>query len=321
MKLFRLVILLWSVAMFSSFGGEAYPQSYPTKAITIIVPWAPGGGNDLTTRILVNFLSQEWGVPVNVVNKEGGNTLIGTLEVMKSKPDGYTILADSPGSATLQVLLPGLPYKIEDRTHLANLTAKVLVYAVNNKSPWKNLSDVATAAQKDPENFKWGSLGGVSVADLALKQYFAAAGTDLSRTKIVKFKGAGDAVIALAGGHIDFTSGGVGAVKSYVQSALVRVIGVTAPTKDHPEVKTATDQGFKGATATSWTAYSGPPGLPKFAVSVWEQTLEKLTKSPEFQKRVESIGDTPMFLNSGEFRRVVLKEIGDAREFFGVQGK
>lgn len=240
---------------------------------------------------------------------------------MKSKPDGYTVLSDNPGSASFQVILPELPFKIEDRTSLATATAGPMVFAVNSKSPWKNLSDVATAAKKDPENFKWGSLGGVSVADFALQQFFAAAGTDLPRTKIVRFKGAGDAVIALAGGHIDFTSIGVPAVLSYIQSGTVRVIGVTGPAKELPEMKTAVEQGYQGVTAMTWQGYSGPPGVPKSVVTAWEQALEKVTKLPEFKERVEKIGYRPMFMKSDDWRRVILKEADEARKFFGVKGK
>jgi tripartite-type tricarboxylate transporter receptor subunit TctC len=214
-RLAYLLPIMVLIAMVSAgVGAAAGAEKYPAKAVTIIVPFAPGGGVDLAARVVADSLTKEWAQPVNVVNKEGGNTVIGTLEMMKSKPDGYTVLADNPSSASFQVILPDLPYKIEDRTSLATATAGPLVFAVNSKAPWMDLKDVAAAAKKNPENFRWGSLGGVSVADFALQQFFADAGIDLPQTKTVRFKGAGDAIIALAGGHIDFTSVGVPAVLS-----------------------------------------------------------------------------------------------------------
>ncbi len=302
-------------------GYAAAAEKYPRKAITIIVPFAPGGGVDLAARVVADFLSKEWAVPVNVVNKEGGNTVIGTLEVMKSKPDGYTVLADNPSSASFQVILPDLPYKIEDRTNLAVAVAGPMVFAVNGKSPWKSLGDVAASAKKEPENFKWGSLGGVSVADFGQQQFFAAAAIDLSRAKIVRFKGAGDAVMALAGGHIDFTCAGPPAVLSYVQAGTIRVIAGTGPLRNLPDVRLASDQGFPTVTALTWQGYSGPPGVPKAVVTAWEQALEKVTKNPDFKTRIEKIQYSPWFLKSEPWRSRVQQEAEAARKFFRVPSK
>jgi tripartite-type tricarboxylate transporter receptor subunit TctC len=316
-----LSVMAVMVAVGAGYAADPGGKKYPTKAITMIVPFAPGGGVDMRARVVANFLSKEWAVPVNIVCKEGGNTVTGTLEMMKSKPDGYTVMADNFASASFQVILPDLPYKIEDRTNLAVATVDTLVFLVNGKSPWKNLRDVAAAAQKDPENFKWGSLGGVSGADLGLQQFFASAGTDLSRTKIVRFKGAGDAVVALAGGHIDFTASGLPAAVSYLQSGMARAVGFTFSAREYPEVKTAVDQGFQKVTSVSWMGYSGPPGVPKSVVTVWEQTLEKITNLPEFKEQIAKIGSLTMFVKSDDMRRLILRDAEEARKYLGVKGK
>lgn len=98
---------------------EIGAKEYPAKPITIIVPWPPGPSTDLTPRILAPKLSQRWGVPVSVVNKPGGAGTIGALEVVKSAPDGYTIMSDCPGTSSIQsAWSENLPYKIEERTYL-----------------------------------------------------------------------------------------------------------------------------------------------------------------------------------------------------------
>jgi tripartite-type tricarboxylate transporter receptor subunit TctC len=316
-----LTAMVLIVAVGAGYAAGPGEKKYPNKAVTIIVPFATGGGVDLTGRLVADILSKEWGVPVNIVNKEGGNTIIGTLEVMKSKPDGYTVLADNLASASLQVIMPDLPYKPFERTPLAACAGSTSVFAVNGKSPWKNLRDVADAAKNNPENFKWGSLGGVSVADLRLFQFFSTAGINFSHAKKVKFKGAGDAVLALAGGHIDFTAAGVPAVVNYLQSGKVRVVGVTAPVKTLPDAKTLQDQGFQGVFNPGFEGYSGPPGVPKSVVSVWEKALEKMSKSPEYAERIEKIGYSPLFWNSDEYRRVIMSEAQMALKYFGIQEK
>jgi tripartite-type tricarboxylate transporter receptor subunit TctC len=301
-------------------GYAAGAEKYPSKAITLIVPFAPGGGVDLIARIMADLLSKEWGVPVNVVNKEGGNTVIGTLEMLRSKPDGYTIMADNQASASFQVVLPNLPYRIEDRTNLGTSTVNSSCFSVNSKSPWKDLKDVVAAAKKDPENFKWASLGGVSTVDLNLYQFFESAGINVSRTKIVRFKGAGDAVIALAGGHVDFAATGIPVVMSYIQSGMVRVLAVSSrQEKSLPSVKTVPEQGF-GEVSSGWQGYSGPLGLPKEVVAAWEKALEKIVLSDEWRTRIQKIGYDPMFLKGNEFHALILKDSKEALKYL-VQKK
>jgi len=315
------LLTITAVFVAVSAGYAAGPEKYPRKTITIIVPFAPGGAVYLGARLLADFLSKDWEVPVNVVTKEGGNTVIGTLEMMKSKPDGYTVLCDNNASCSFQVVLPDLPYKIQDRTYLANYVVSPMVLTVNGKSPWKDLRDVAAAAKKDPQNFKWGSLGGVSVADFVEQQFFAAAGIDPGRTKVVRFKGAGDAIVALAGGHIDFTSTGVAASLSYHQSGTARIIAFTGPHPVLPEVTTTAEQGFPAVNAMSRQGISGPPGVPKSVVTAWEQEIERLAKSPEFKERAEKIGFTPLFINSNNWRSTVFREAEEAKKFFPGIGK
>ena len=296
-------------------GGEKYPE----KAITMIAAISPGGGVDLAARVLANALSKEWGVPVNVVNKPGGAMVTGVLEMLKSAPDGYTVLADNAATASYHVVLPDLPFKIGDRTYLGGASTGSQALTVNAKLPWKDLRDVAAAAKKNPEKFKWGSLGGVTVADLALQQFFAEAGVDLPRTKNVRFTGAGPAMIALAGGHIDFTSGGVPAVLSYVQAGLARVVAVTGPSKHLPEVKTAVEQGYQKVTSKAWQGYTGPVGVPKSVVTIWEQTLKKVTNSPEYKEQIEKIGFYSSFMSSDEMKQRALEDAESAKKFLRME--
>jgi len=114
-------------------SGHAGQAPYPSKAIQLVVSFAAGGGTDVVMRIVAKFMSAELGVPVNVVNKPGGNQIPSVLSVLNSPPDGYTLLTEQPPTSSIQTLLKDLPYKIEDRSFGPMLVVDPLVYVVNGK--------------------------------------------------------------------------------------------------------------------------------------------------------------------------------------------
>ena len=136
-----LAILVLFTALWTA-TAHAEPQ-YPAKPIDVIVPFKPGGGTDSSTRVVTAFLSKKWGVPINVVNKPGGNTLPGSMEVFDARPNGYTLLADcNASSSMLPVVMKNIPYNIMDRTFLGIFTRGPVALMVPAKSPFKTLDDV-----------------------------------------------------------------------------------------------------------------------------------------------------------------------------------
>jgi tripartite-type tricarboxylate transporter receptor subunit TctC len=182
-ELFSVLIIFISTGWVEQAQSQ---EKYPTKPIEIINPFSPGGSTDLWSRIAAGYLNKKWGVPVNVVNKPGGNTLPACMQVYKAPPDGYTLLSDSTGSSTmLGIVVMDLPIKVMDRTFLAitGITPSLLIVPAN--SPYKTLADVIADAKKDPQNFTWSSLGGASSRDLSVRQFFRAIGVDFKKTKPV----------------------------------------------------------------------------------------------------------------------------------------
>ena len=126
-------------------------KDWPTKPITIIVPWAAGASTDMTPRTLGPKMSKILGVPIQVVNKPGGSGIIGTLEAVKSPPDGYTLLMDCGGTSSIQeAWSENLPYKVEERTYIARAIAAPLVLIVPASSPWKTVDDLVKATGPTP---------------------------------------------------------------------------------------------------------------------------------------------------------------------------
>jgi tripartite-type tricarboxylate transporter receptor subunit TctC len=301
---------------FGTTSGAASRGAYPSKPIEVIVPWAPGGAAELPVRVVAEFLAKEWGHPINVVNKPGGNTLTGSLALMQAAADGYTLMADSPGSSSLQAAMPEkLPFKVEDRTFVVQMAKSPMVYYVKADSPWKSLKDVAAAAKSTPGAFTWARLGRGSLVDLCLMQFFSDAGVDLAKTKQVVFKGSGESAAAVAGGHVQFASSGPSAVLGYVSSKIVRVLGVTGTTRIEawPEVPTAIEQGFPSVRGTLWNGISGPANLPGDVVEKWTKGVEKAMKDPTVIERIKKLGATPEFQGSDQFRKAVIEEIQQAQ--------
>ncbi len=150
------------IIMLAGWIGEVQSQEkYPTRAIDIIVPFSAGGSTDLTARVVSAYLRKKWGVPVNVINKSGGNTVPAGLEVYSAKPDGYTLLLDgTPSFSMLPAVVKNLPFDLMKRTFFASIGICPLIFSVHPDSPFQNMKDAEAEAKKDPENFTWTSLGG-----------------------------------------------------------------------------------------------------------------------------------------------------------------
>ncbi len=300
-------------------SATAGTTKYPAKGVDLLVPFAPGAGTDLMGRVMAESLAKKWGVPVNVVNKPGGNAIIGTSEVMRAARDGYTLLVDSPGSSSMQVPLKDLPYKVEERTFLARAAASPMAFIVPANSPWKDLKAVAEAAKKDPGAFSWTSLGGASGVDLVMQQFFKAAGIDVSKTRMVTYPGAAPAATAVAGGQVQFGAATAGTILGLVRGGIARCIAVTSPEKlsDLPDVSTTAQQGFPAVNAVYWVGFSGPPGLPANLVSNWAEAVSEVLKDRDVANRLARVTSVPAFLGPVDFKNFILEESQKVKELMG----
>jgi len=301
--------------------GQARAAAYPAKGIDVIVPFAPGAGTDLMGRVVAEALAKRWKSPVNVVNKPGGNTVIGVAEMMRSKPDGYTLLVDSPGSSSMQMGMTDLPYKVENRVFVARAATSPMAVVVPQNSPWKSLKDVVEAAKKDPASLSWTSLGGASGVDLVMRQFFAAAGIDVTKAKMVTYPGAAPAVNAVAGGHVQLGAATAGSVLALVSGGNMRAIAVTSPerVKDLPDVATTGQQGFAAVNVVYWIGFSGPPGLPAQVVQAWAEAMPEVLKEPDVLAKLARITSGPAFLGPEEFKRFIQSEGRAVQELMGAK--
>ncbi len=223
-------ILLLAAGLLIPAAAGAAGKEYPNKPVNLIVPWSAGGSTDLSTRTMAPALSKILGVPVTVINKPGGSGIIGTLEVMKSAPDGYTLLADCGGTSSIQYAWADkLPYKVEERTYIAREAYTPEALLVPGASSWKNMDDLVKFIQTNPAAFRWSLIGGTGVPDVITAQFRAALmakGLDLSKTKSITYKGTGEVLIAIGGNHVDIGFGGVGAAGPLRDAGKMRALAI-----------------------------------------------------------------------------------------------
>lgn len=316
----RTVVACVTVLCLLSLGGTGYAQAkYPSKPIDIIVPFSAGGSTDLTARIEAAYLSKKWGVPVNVVNKAGGNTVPACFEVYRANPDGYTLLADGNGSSSM---LPNavreLPFKIMDRTFIAMTALIPEVVIVASNSPFKTLKDVETFAKQSPEKLTWTSLGGTSPIDFVVRQFLKAIDVDVAKTKAVISQGGSQAVVHIAGGHVMLGVSSVSSALPAMKAGTIKALALTSKTRfpDLPDLPTTAEAGYPGVNAVQWVGVSGPPKLPSGVIELWDKALQELLRDPDTIGKLRNIGAVPFYHNTSATREFVTKEEEEVRKLW-----
>jgi tripartite-type tricarboxylate transporter receptor subunit TctC len=322
----RIFVALLAFALSSIlFGLSAQTQAqpkYPIRAINVVVPFAPGGSTDMAARAMSLFLQKKWGVAVNVVNKPGGNTIPGTLDVYSSPPDGYTILADGlPMSSLLEVVVKDLPFKVMDRTFIAMTVFNPLITIVPASSPYKTLHDLIADARKNPEDFTWDSLGGVSGDDFVGRMIMNAAKIDIAKTKPVMSKGGAEASILVAGGNIKMGNPASISALPHIQAGTVRALAVALKERDPllPDVPTYAELGYPSVYCPFWLGVSGPPKLPPHVVLAWSTAIEEMMKDPDYLALIKKQLFRPFFHGPKEMVEYIKRESEFARTVYGAR--
>ena len=249
-----------------------------------------------------------------MINKPGGSGIIGTLEVMKSTPDGYTLLADCGGTSSIQYAWADkLPYKVEERTYIARGAKTPQALLVPGASPWKNMEDLVKFIRTNPAAFRWSLIGGTGVPDVITAQFRAALtakGLDLSKTKSITYKGTGEVLIAIGGNHVDIGFGGVGAAGPLRDAGKTRALAIVESRryKGWPDVPSTAELGFPSVDLVFWVGLSGPPSLPANIVKTLTDAVSAAVSSAELSAQFDTIGFVPGFQPPEEYKKFVLAE-------------
>ncbi len=263
------------------------PQSaqgaYPDKPIRIIVPFAPGGGVDIMTRLISDFMSKDFGKPVIVENKPGAGTIVGTEAAASSAPDGYTLLMASPPLAINPSINANLPYDTFKALAPVALIARSFdIVVVNPKLPFMSIQDVVAYAKANPGKLNFGSPGIGSSPHLAGEYFKNLARVDITH---VPYKGSALALTDLLGGQIQMIFSTVPSAASYVQSGQLRALAVTSARRSaaYPDLPTVAEAGVSGYVVEGWYGLYAPAGTAPDIVNLLNTSVAKAIRAGIFK--------------------------------------
>ena len=290
-------------------AAPALAQTFPSKPVRFVVPFAPGGQSDVVARTVGQKLSERWGQPVVVENKAGAATTIGADYVAKAPADGYTILLAPAPFVITQYAYPKLPYDSRrDFTPVTLLVTNPLVVAVNPaRVAAKTFAEFVALARQDPGRLAYGTPGNGSLPHLAVELFRLQAGID---TLHVPYKGGGPAVLDLVAGQIAFMFASPLEVMPNVKAGKLTVLGVTSDRRVSywPDVPTLKESGYKEYEAYAWFGVVAPAATPKDIVARLNADIVAVLKSPDVAERLAAQGADVAATTTEEFGRFLAAE-------------
>jgi tripartite-type tricarboxylate transporter receptor subunit TctC len=289
----------------------ATAQSYPTKEVKLIVPFPTAGVTDLNARILAKHLSRYWKQPVTASNMPGGGGTKGTMFVLGSAKDGYTMMMSATGQATQNPAIDSkLPYRWDEPTLVARTSVSPLVFVVKGDSPWRSLREVVDDVKKDPAKFRYGTSGVGGVGALALSLLFGSNGIDVAKLGRVELQGGGPLLEAVASGETHFAAQYLAEMGPQLQAKKLKPLAVSTPARVRqlPDAPTGLETGFGTFTLIGWNGIVGPAQLPAEIVGRWNDAIKVLAADKAFVAETEASGAEVAYLDPAKFKAALKTE-------------
>jgi tripartite-type tricarboxylate transporter receptor subunit TctC len=299
--------------------GAAQP-AYPSKPISLVVPFSPGGGNDILARALAPRLSQLLGQPVVVENKPGAGGNIGTDAVARATPDGHTLLIASNQATINPALGTKTPFDIERDFAPVGLIASVpIVLVANPQTPFRTLPELLRHAKGHPQPVAYSSPGNGTPQHLAGEALAKMTQTPLVH---VPYKGTGPAISDLVGGQVQISFGTMASVMPFVQSGKLRAIAIAGQKKSAamPALPTFGDAGLAGYEAALWYCLLAPAQTPPAVVAKLNAALVQALKSPQLAEQLGKQGFEPATSSPAELKDIVAKDLARWARFVAETG-
>lgn len=289
-----------------SSAGES--ESFPSKTIEIIVPYAAGGGTDTVTRALANavqkYLPNEQSVIVT--NKPGASSTVGISEVANAEPDGYILSAVTSTGLAIQPHLDGTPYDLEDFQPILQAVASPQVLVVQVDAPWENLEEWLGYTEKNPGQFKYGSANVLGTASVAMAALSSAAGIE---TENIPFEGAAPSITALAGGHVQGAAVQSFEARAQMEAGAVRpLINIgSKPIEGYKDLPLAKDT-WPDVEFDVFTGLVAPAGIPEEILEILNEAFSKALEDPEVIQQFANIGVEPAYAGPEDFRSIIERD-------------
>ncbi len=303
---------LLALSLGLTFGHAAVAQTYPSRPITMVVPWGAGGGTDATARIVAAMMEKEMGQPVNVVNRTGGNGVVGHSAIASAPADGYTL-----GMITVEISMmhwAGLTdLKPTNYTPLALMNIDPAAVTVRADSPYKTVNDLLAALKANPGKFQASGTGQGGIWHLALAGMLKDQKMEISAAPWVPSNGAAPAMNDLAAGGIEFVTCSLPESRALIDAGKARPLTIMAnqPSGLYPNVPTLKTATGSNWAIGAWRGIAGPKGLPADVQAKLGAVLKKIYDSPDYQGFMQQRGFGVVYADAKGFEQFMAKGDSD----------
>ena len=298
---------LAALALSAALAGAASAQVYPAHPVRVVSPYPPGGTVDILSRIIAGWLQEKLGQPVLVENKSGGGNNIGTEYVIKSPPDGYTMLLVNPANGINTTLYKNLPFNfLTDIAPVAGLIRVPNVMEVTNAFPAKNVAEFIAYCKANPARINMASSGSGTSVHLSGELFMSMTGCRMIH---VPYKGSGPAFLDLIPGVVDVMFDNLPASIGHIKGGKLRALAVTSTQRspELPDVPTVSET-VPGYEATAWFGLGMPKGSPREVIDKVNAAVNAALADPGMLKRFTELGGVPMGGTPEDFGKVIAAE-------------
>ena len=281
----RLIILFWF------YAALAAAQTYPSHPVKVIVPWTPGQATDIAARVVAQKLQETLGQPFVIDNKPGAGGSIGTDSVVKSAPDGYTLLAASSGPLSIMLHLQKVPYEpLKDLAPVSLVAATPFALVVHPSFPARDAKEFIALIKADPAKYTFSSSGTGATAHLFTELFNSMAG--IRGARHVPYKGTAPALTDIMNGQITYTVETVAATAPHIKSGRLKTYGVSTQRRASamPDVPTLAEEADLAYDAAGWIGYAAPAGTPREVLAKLSAEIQKALKEEDLKQRMVNIG-------------------------------
>ena len=298
-----------SVLAIGLLATAAQAQSYPDKPIRMVIPFPPGGGTDVLSRLVAQKLtdSKQWNIVPD--NRGGAGGTLGITEAVRAKPDGYDmVMGQKDNLAVAPWLYKGLTWNpTKDLVAVSHVAYAPVLIATSAKSPYKTLADVVAAAKAKPDGVTYGSPGSGTTIHLAGDLFQKAAKVQIRH---VPYKGSSPAIMDALSGNIDLIVSSIPSAMGQIKSGALRPLAVTSAKRSSslPDVPTVAESGYPGFDVSTWYGVFMPAKADKAAVKSMHEAINAVLAQPETKKAIQEQGAEPLAMSQAEFSALMAKD-------------